>query len=148
MSKNPPRLITTKAGYEAEPNTPEIGKSFDSNWFDGGGIRWVLNANRSSGQRINFPYTLTRPPVVTPVYDRVWTDDYWAFHLFMYDSTLFPSFGWPNPPKNVARIRTNTEVGYQNPAEVTSSYLVAPTYNPDNPSNERSQPDKYIVWSL
>lgn len=148
MSHNPPRLITTKPGYNASPSVADIGKSFDSNWFDGGGIRWVLNGSRDSNVQINFPYTLTRPPVVTPIYDRPWTDDYWETQLFEYNSDLFPQFGWPNPPKNSSRLRTPVRMELRLPTTVTSSYLRTPTYNPIEVQTRYNQPDKYIVWSL
>lgn len=69
-----PRLIISKAGYDAGPNLPDQFKSFDSKWYGTNGIKWVLSADyptpgMNPGQvtrlRIAFPFPLSyRPPVV------------------------------------------------------------------------------------
>lgn len=142
MSKNPPRLIVTKPGYEASPSVSEIGKSFDSNWFDGGGIRWVLNGVKEKGARINFPYTLTKIPVITPIYDQVWSG---SGTFFQNNSYWWDNGGWPAPPRNVARDRTPVRMDDWIPSQITTSYLV--TASGTNISG-LAAPDKYIVWSF
>lgn len=66
MTRNPPRLITSKPGHNATPELPETLKTFDSNWFNGCGIRWIFNASvaRPSqlGATVMFPYALNHVP--------------------------------------------------------------------------------------
>ena len=62
LSSNPPRLITSKAGKNATPTMPDADKSFDSNWFDGGGLKWILKVNNQGA--VTFPYPLSYIPYV------------------------------------------------------------------------------------
>lgn len=67
MSGEPPRIITSKAGYSASPALSDDFKSFDSDWYYGGGIRWtgkvtVPRYNRSI--YYNFPYALNFVPAI------------------------------------------------------------------------------------
>lgn len=72
LSSNPPRLITSKAGKNATPTMADAEKSFDSNWFDGGGLKWVLTRNKS-GDFTPYPYALNYIPYI------------WGFNYGVYD---------------------------------------------------------------
>ncbi|MHC3941935.1 MULTISPECIES: hypothetical protein [Paenochrobactrum] len=102
LSKSPPRLITSKAGKNATPSLPDADKSFDSNWFDGGGIKWILPRNKS-GVFTAFPYQLNYIPYI------------WGFLSGNYtgDQTYFEWGVIPNsadrPPTNGTRYILDTE---------------------------------------
>ncbi|QGA55846.1 hypothetical protein [Brucella sp. 2280] len=66
LSGNPPRLITSKPGYNASPSLGNIYKTFDSDWFNGAGIRWIFRVSIPSGnpasKTVLFPYALDHVP--------------------------------------------------------------------------------------
>lgn len=68
MKDNPPRLITSKPGYNASPDLDYIYKTFDSDWFNGAGIRWVFRVYFTYGgvtrqnRTVTFPYALDHVP--------------------------------------------------------------------------------------
>ncbi len=64
MSGNPPRLITSKPGYNADTGLPDIYKTFDSDWFNGAGIRWIfrIDLNSIASKTVIFPYALDHIP--------------------------------------------------------------------------------------
>jgi len=64
LSGNPPRLITSKPGQNASPSLPDAQKTFDSDWFYGGGIKFQLTANSLTDTQVNFPYALNYIPSV------------------------------------------------------------------------------------
>lgn len=71
MKDNPPRLITSKPGYNASPTLDYIYKTFDSDWFNGAGIRWIFNVvipytgNARTSKTFYFPYALDHVPKYT-----------------------------------------------------------------------------------
>lgn len=93
LTANPPRMIISKGGYEANPNLDDDCKIFDSNWFGGNGIKWVLRKDQYfdaqgdtppwdvSTMTIDFPYALNYQPACVAFYccspvgrgwDRAW----------------------------------------------------------------------------
>lgn len=72
LSGEPPRLITSKPGYDASPDLENIYKTFDSEWYQGAGIRWrfqgYLQGPRDVVRDIYFPYPLE----YIPRYDFFW----------------------------------------------------------------------------
>ena len=74
LAANPPRMIISKSGYEAAANLDDDCKTFDSNWFGGNGIKWVLRKDQyfdgqvydppwgASNMTIDFPYPLNYQP--------------------------------------------------------------------------------------
>ena len=80
LTANPPRMIISKSGYEAAPNLDEDFKIFDSNWFGGNGIKWVLRKDQYfdaqgdtppwdvSTMTIDFPYALNYQPACVAFY--------------------------------------------------------------------------------
>lgn len=66
MAGDPPRLITSKPGYNASPSLGDIYKTFDSNWFNGAGIRWQfqgsVNLPSDVSRTVMFPYALNHIP--------------------------------------------------------------------------------------
>lgn len=68
MRGSPPRLITSKSGFNASPSLAETNKTFDSNWFNGCGIKWRLDLSGPAGVRperfLAFPFPLTYIPYV------------------------------------------------------------------------------------
>jgi len=80
MAGNPSRMIISKAGYDANPNLDDDCKVFDSNWFGGSGIKWVLRKDQYfeglgnnppwdvSTMTIDFPYELNYQPACIAFY--------------------------------------------------------------------------------
>ena len=74
LTSNPPRMIVSKQGFEASPELDDDNKCFDSNWFGGNGIKWVLRKDQYfhkqpdkpkwQGLRMtmDFPYELNYQP--------------------------------------------------------------------------------------
>lgn len=96
LSGNPPRLITSKPGYNASPSLANIYKTFDSDWFNGAGIRWVYRVDIPPGnpasKTVTFPYALDH----VPKYNWMWGG---------YSSSggnaylpLMQGVGWPFTP--------------------------------------------------
>ena len=74
ISGSPPRVITPKPGYNAGPALQDIYKTFDSDWTNGAGIRWMFNVvipykgNARTSKIFYFPYALDH----VPKYDWFW----------------------------------------------------------------------------
>ena len=80
LTANPPRMVISKSGYDAAPNLDEDCKIFDSNWFGGNGIKWVLRKDQYfdaqgdtppwdvSTMTIDFPYALNYQPACVAFY--------------------------------------------------------------------------------
>lgn len=74
LTSTPPRMIVSKQGFEASPDLDDDNKCFDSNWFGGNGIKWVLRKEQQfdiQGSRppwklpdmtIEFPFELNYQP--------------------------------------------------------------------------------------
>ena len=74
LTSTPPRMIVSKQGFEASPDLDDDNKCFDSNWFGGNGIKWVLKKEQQFDQQpdkqpwkalnmtIDFPYELNYQP--------------------------------------------------------------------------------------
>lgn len=66
LSGNPPRLITSKPGYNAGTGLADIYKTFDSDWFNGAGIRWIFRFTPPNvfptNYTVTFPYSLDHVP--------------------------------------------------------------------------------------
>lgn len=72
LSGNPPRLITSKPGYNASPALENIYKTFDSDWFNGAGIRWIFRVDIPTGiasKTVTFPYALDHVPKYNWMWD-------------------------------------------------------------------------------
>lgn len=74
LSGNPPRLITTKPGYNADNlSLADIYKTFDSDWFQGAGIRWIFRvtipAGNPASKTVTFPYALNHVPRYSWMWD-------------------------------------------------------------------------------
>lgn len=71
MNGSPPRIITSKPGFNASPSLDNIYKTFDSDWFNGAGIRWFFNVtipyegNARTSKIFYFPYVLDHVPRYT-----------------------------------------------------------------------------------
>jgi hypothetical protein len=94
LSKSPPRLITSKAGKNATPTMADADKSFDSNWLDGGGLKWVLKLPTSTSA-VTFPYQLNYIPYVWGFSAVIWNGNKDEF-----DPDWFATNGLPTPPTN------------------------------------------------
>ena len=80
LSGTPPRMIISKPGFDADPSLDEDCKTFDSNWFGGNGIKWVLRKNvyfdaqgsnppwNPSDVTIDFPFELNYQPACIAFY--------------------------------------------------------------------------------
>lgn len=80
LTGTPPRLIISKPGFDADPSLDEDCKTFDSNWFGGNGIKWVLRKDvyfdaqgfnppwKLSDVTIDFPYSLNYQPACVAFY--------------------------------------------------------------------------------
>lgn len=74
LTSTPPRMIVSKQGFEASPELDDDNKCFDSNWFGGNGIKWVLRKEQQfepqddrgemelRNMTIDFPYELNYQP--------------------------------------------------------------------------------------
>lgn len=80
LTANPPRMIISKPGYEANAGLDDDCKTFDSNWFGGNGVKWILRQDQyfdaqgfdppwdQSNITINFPYALNYQPACVAFY--------------------------------------------------------------------------------
>lgn len=132
MRGSPPRLITSKAGFNASPSLPDENKSFDSDWFNGCGIKWRLNGyiapGPNSGLTINFPYQLNYIPYVVSQNIQPMTD---------FSLMFFSDIPWPVQPSGPA-FELNP-ISANSPFTVTNSSIVIPPRNPAalNPYNRQ-----------
>lgn len=72
---NPPRLITSKPGYNASPSLRDDLKTFDSHWFNGGGIKFRYGGTVPANFAFNFPYPLNFIPKYIITGGRTWNND-------------------------------------------------------------------------
>lgn len=91
-----PRLITSKAGYDATPSLADQNKTFDSNWFNGGGIKFQYYGDASANFVWYFPYTLSFVPKFAVQYHNIWNN---TGTLFYYQNPGQPGFS-SNPPSS------------------------------------------------
>lgn len=119
---NEPRIICSKAGYEASPLLLDQDKTFDSNWYYGGGIRWILNAGLQGGQYnyTPFPNTLTQPPRVSSFITVQWFGNNLIFDGEITGTSPAewspPHGGWvldSADNNNIARVDANGITSYQ-----------------------------------
>ncbi|MDH7787641.1 hypothetical protein QBD01_003668 [Ochrobactrum sp. 19YEA23] len=126
LSGNPPRLITSKPGYNAGTGLADIYKTFDSDWFQGAGIRWIFRvaipAGNPASKTVTFPYALNH----IPRYSWMWsgyrtsgaaypsnTGVTWPFPLdanapyFSTDWQKTPGGGNANTPNNRVQMYSN-----------------------------------------
>lgn len=111
MSGNPPRLITTKPGYNANNlSLADIYKTFDSNWFDGAGIRWMFRINlggidqEGKVKTVMYPYALDHIPKIHLLKDGYSSVD---------ASSFFPShLNWNLQPNPGASFSSDMTTGY------------------------------------
>lgn len=96
LSGNPPRLITSKPGQNASPSLADDQKTFDSDWFYGGGIKFHLTANSLNTSSVNFPIALNYIPSVVGI--KVMDMDKEPAKLLKLES------GVPAPPSNAKTI--------------------------------------------
>ena len=80
LTGTPPRIIISKPGYDADPGLDDDCKTFDSNWFGGNGIKWVLRKDvyydaqgfnppwNFSDVTIDFPFELNYQPACIAFY--------------------------------------------------------------------------------
>lgn len=67
MKDSPPRLITSKAGFNASPTLSDQNKTFDSDWYRGGAIKWRLLTTVPANVgyfEVAFPYQLSYVPII------------------------------------------------------------------------------------
>lgn len=90
-----PRIICSKPGYNADLSLANEYKTFDSNWYYGGGIRWILNSNITSGQSTFtlFPYALNYRPRVN-----TFLTVQWFGNDYLFPNSIPGVSGW-NPPQ-------------------------------------------------
>lgn len=86
LSKSPPRLITSKAGKSATPTMADANKSFDSNWFNGGGLKWILK--KSNSAFTPFPYPLNYIPYVWVFGAEIWNGEQEYFSKFSINTKV------------------------------------------------------------
>ncbi|PRD45331.1 hypothetical protein C5748_03810 [Phyllobacterium phragmitis] len=70
ITGNNARLITSKPGHNASPSLADDFKSFDSNWFYGGAIRWIGKVtvpHRNTGVYYTFPQPLNFIPAIVVI---------------------------------------------------------------------------------
>lgn len=122
MRGSPPRLITSKPGYNASPSLDDANKTFDSDWFNGGGIKFHLRVPHSASSA-PFPYALNYTPTVL-MFD-------------VYDKALMDSLGFwsagatsvgPPPPSNAVGLEviggynvSNTQVSGITPSDIAGN---------------------------
>ncbi len=97
---NPPRLITSKPGYNASPSLRDDLKTFDSHWFNGGGIKFRYGGTVPANFAFNFPYALNFIPKYIITGGRTWNND---SQLFYWNHPNSPGFS-VNPPSNAMTI--------------------------------------------
>lgn len=93
---NPPRLITSKPGYNASPSLRDDLKTFDSNWFNGCGVKFKYFGPYSTNYVFNYPYVLNFVPKFFIQYYRVWNGN---STYFFWKHPNSPGFS-VDPPNN------------------------------------------------
>lgn len=93
---NPPRLITSKPGYNASPSLRDDLKTFDSNWFNGGGIKFRYAGTVPANFVFSFPYALNFIPKYLVTGGRTWNNDNL---LFYWQHPNSPGYS-VDPPSN------------------------------------------------
>lgn len=72
QTSTPPRLITSKPGFNASPSLAETNKTFDSNWFNGCGVKFKFWGPVSQNMTYMYPYALSFVPRAIIQYHRPW----------------------------------------------------------------------------
>lgn len=86
LTGNPPRLITSKPGQNATPSLRDDLKTFDSNWFNGSGIKFKYFGTFTTNFVYMFPYALSFVP------------KFWIKYYNVYDTAVFNNTpGYPIP---------------------------------------------------
>ncbi|NYD84317.1 hypothetical protein [Brucella intermedia] len=94
---NPPRLITSKPGYNASPSLRDDLKTFDSNWFNGGGIKFRYSGVFSVANFVYYyPYALNFVPKYTITGGIPWNNN---SSMFFWKHPNSPGFS-VDPPSN------------------------------------------------
>lgn len=114
------RVITSKPGFDATPAQADENKTFDSNWFYGGGIKFILKADSRYDSVVYFPYPLDYIPSVV------------QFNVMDRDKEpVKNTFGFqdmPNPPDDVKYVflnggfKVSTDRIYEIPLETNIYY--------------------------
>ncbi len=91
-----PRLITSKDGYDATPSLADRFKTFDSNWFNGGGVKFQYFGDCGANFTFTYPYALSFVPKFAVQYHSIWNNNN---QLFFYQHTGQPGYS-VNPPSN------------------------------------------------
>lgn len=106
MTGNPPRLITSKPGFNASTSLADTNKTFDSNWFNGTGVKFKFFGPCAQNQTYMYPYALSFIPRAIISYHRPWDgntsyfsgipDDAWSVN----PNTYRPGFTqfWQSSP--------------------------------------------------
>lgn len=110
---NAPRIICSKAGYEADPSLSNEHKTFDSNWFTGGGIRWKLhhsvNGRFTQPAFMPFPFQLDYVPRVQVFGYKQW----WGVNDIFPSRNMVPLDWWWPPNDGFARSNEFMDPDYQ-----------------------------------
>ena len=86
LTGNPPRLITSKPGQNATPSLRDDLKTFDSNWFNGSGVKFKYFGTFTTNFVYMFPYALSFVP------------KFWIKYYNVYDTSVFNNIpGYPIP---------------------------------------------------
>ncbi|MDH7786320.1 hypothetical protein QBD01_002341 [Ochrobactrum sp. 19YEA23] len=93
---NPPRLITSKPGQNASPSLRDDLKTFDSNWFNGCGVKFKYFGSYPAGFVFTYPYELSFIPKFFVQFYRVWNGN---TQYFFYNHPNNPGYS-VNPPNN------------------------------------------------
>lgn len=72
MRGSPPRLITSKPGFNASTSLADTNKTFDSDWFNGTGVKFKFFGPCSQNQTYMYPYALGFTPRAMISYHRQW----------------------------------------------------------------------------
>lgn len=124
LSGNPPRLITSKPGYNASPSLPDEGKSFDSNWFDGGGIKFRYFGPVTANFVWYYPYALNFVPKTVVQMHTIWDGRDSVFNSGRTGPPGFP--GWQVAPPSQAMcqlwgVNVSTAIAYNNRVEANNT---------------------------
>lgn len=117
---NPPRLITSKPGYNASPSLRDDLKTFDSNWFNGCGVKFKYFGPYAQNYTFNYPYALGFVPRFMISQHMVWNGD---ANYFYWRHPNSPGFT-VNPPNEamilIWQASAAGAVAYSNRVEFTS----------------------------
>ncbi|WP_052502972.1 hypothetical protein [Brucella anthropi] len=123
-----PRLITSKTGYDATPSLADQYKTFDSNWFNGGGIKFRYYGSAGTNFVWNYPYALSFIPKFAVQYHAIWNGDSSRFNI---SNPGQPGFSSPPPSDAVClywqgfitiNCSVATAVAYNNRVALNNTY--------------------------